>query len=70
MEVALDSKINFKMEFKNGRKNDGWKNKQDIRFIDSTYNDLFKMFKGGFIQVGYPNETVIKQCVFIDPYHT
>lgn len=45
-------------------------NKQDIRFIDSRYRDLFKLPNGGFIQVSYPDETVIKQCVFIDPYHT
>lgn len=41
-----------------------------IRFIDSSYNDLFMLPNGGFIQVSYPDETVIKQCVFIDPYHT
>ena len=45
-------------------------NKQDIRFIDSRYRDLFKLPNGGFIQVDYPDETVLKQCVFIDPYHT
>lgn len=45
-------------------------NKQDIRFIDSHYHDLFKLPNSGFIQVDYPNETVLKQCVFIDPYHT
>lgn len=42
----------------------------DIRFIDSRYNNLFMLPNGGFIQVEYPEETVIKQCVFIDPYHT
>ena len=26
-------------------------NKQDIRFIDSRYRDLFKLPNGGFIQV-------------------
>ena len=46
------------------------KNKQDIRFIDSRYNELFKLPDGGFIQVDYPKETVIKQCVFIDQHHT
>ena len=44
--------------------------KQDIRFIDSRYNELFKLPNGGFIQVDYPDETVLKQCVFINPYHT
>ena len=46
------------------------KNKQDIRFIDSRHNELFKLSNGGFIQVDYPKETVIKQCVFIDQHHT
>lgn len=41
-----------------------------IRFIDSRYNDLFMLPNGGYIQVEYPEETVLKQCVFIDPYHT
>ena len=41
-----------------------------IRFIDSSYNDLFMLPNGGFIQVNYPEETVLKPCVFIDPYHT
>ena len=43
---------------------------QEIRFIDSRYNDLFWLPNGGFIQVDYPDETVIKQCVFVNPYHT
>ena len=41
-----------------------------IRFIDSSYNALFMLPNGGFIQVNYPEETVLKPCVFIDPYHT
>lgn len=43
---------------------------EDIRFVDSRYNDLFMLPNGGFIQMKYPEETVLKQCVFIDPYHT
>ena len=43
---------------------------EDIRFIDSRYNDLFKLPNGGFIQVDYPDETVIKKCTAIGSHHT
>lgn len=43
---------------------------KDIRFIDSHYKDLFRVPDGGFIQINYPDETVLKQCTFIDEYHT
>lgn len=43
---------------------------EDIRFIDSHYNDLFKLPNGGFIQVDYPDETVIKKCTAIGSHHT
>ncbi len=43
---------------------------KDIRFIDSHYTDLFRVPDGGYIQVDYPDETVIKPCKFLDEYHT
>lgn len=43
---------------------------KDIRFIDSHYNDLFRVADGGCIQIDTGNETVIKPCTFIDEYHT
>lgn len=43
---------------------------KDIRFIDSHYNDLFRVPDGGCIQIHYPDETVVKPCKFIDEYHT
>ena len=43
---------------------------KDIRFIDSHYNDLFRIPDGGHIQIDYGNETVVKPCTFIDEYHT
>lgn len=45
-------------------------NGQDIRFIDSHYKDLFRIPDGGFIQIERPGETVVRQCAFIDEYHT
>ena len=44
--------------------------KRSIRFIDSNYNDLFRIPDGGCIQIHYPDETVIKPCKFINEYHT
>lgn len=43
---------------------------KEIRFIDSHYNNLFKITDGSCVQIHYPNETVIKPCKFIDEYHT
>ena len=43
---------------------------KDIRFIDSHYKDLFRVPDGGYIQIHYPDETVVKPCKFIDEYHT
>lgn len=43
---------------------------QDIRFINSRFQDLFMLPNNHYIQVDYPEETIIKRCVFIDPYHT
>ena len=43
---------------------------KDIRFINSQYQDLFRIPDGGCIQVDYPDETVVRPCTFIDEYHT
>ena len=43
---------------------------KDIRFIDSHYKDLFRIPDGSYIQIHYPDETVVKPCKFIDEYHT
>lgn len=43
---------------------------KDIRFIDSRYKDLFHIPDGGYVQINYPDETVVKPCKFIDEYHT
>ena len=41
-----------------------------IRFIDSNYNNLFKVPDGGRIKVTYPDgEVAEKVCRYIDEYH-
>ena len=46
------------------------RSEKGIRFIDSKYNDLFRIPDGGLIQIEYPNDKP-KHCVcrYIDPYH-
>lgn len=43
---------------------------KDIRFIDSHYQDKFRLPDGGYIQIDYGSESVVKRCSFIDEYHT
>lgn len=43
---------------------------REIRFINSSYDDLFRIPDGGTIQIEFPNETVIKNCKYVDDYHT
>jgi len=44
--------------------------KDDIRFIDSSYNELFRIPNGGRIEVEYSDQTFSAPCRFIDEYHT
>ena len=44
--------------------------KNDIRFINRHYDELFRIPDGGAIQIQYPEETVIKNCIYHDDYHT
>lgn len=43
---------------------------KDIRFIDSRYNELFRIPDGEYVQVNFPSETIIKPCKYLDDYHT
>lgn len=43
---------------------------RDIRFINSHYDELFRIPNGGAIQIQFPDETVIKSCFYRDDYHT
>lgn len=45
--------------------------RKKIRFIDSSYHDLFQIYDGESIEIKYPDrETVKRECTFIDEYHT
>ena len=43
---------------------------KEIRFINSNYDDLFRIADGATIQIAFPTETIIKACKYIDDYHT
>lgn len=43
--------------------------KNDIRFIDSRYNELFRIPDGGYIKVEYPDRQFSVKCEHIDAYH-
>ena len=43
--------------------------KDDIRFIDSSYTELFRIPDGGKIEVEYPDRTFSARCKYIDDYH-
>lgn len=42
----------------------------DIRFIDSRYQELFRIPDGGTIQLDYPDRHYAAKCRHIDDYHT
>ena len=44
--------------------------KDDIRFINSGYDEQFRIPDGGTIQVEYPDRTFSAKCEYIDDYHT
>ena len=43
--------------------------KDDIRFINSSYDEQFRLPNGGKIEVGYPDRTFSAKCEYIDDYH-
>lgn len=43
---------------------------KEIRFINSRYDDMFRIPDGATIQIEFSNEKVIKVCRYIDDYHT
>ena len=44
--------------------------KDDIRFINSSYDEQFRLPNGGKIEVEYPDRTFSAKCEYIDEYHT
>lgn len=44
---------------------------KEIRFIDSQYNELFRIKDGEIITVKFPDDTSLdRKCKYIDDYHT
>lgn len=43
--------------------------KDDLRFIDSGYQEQFRIPNGGTIEIEYPDRTVSAKCEYIDDYH-
>lgn len=43
--------------------------KNDIRVIDSSYNEQFRIPDGGYLQVTYPDHVFSVKCEHIDDYH-
>ena len=43
--------------------------RDDLRFIDSGYNEQFRLPNGGRIEVEYPDRTFSAPCEYIDDYH-
>ena len=43
--------------------------KDDLRFIDSSYIELFRIPNGGKIEVEYPDRTFSARCEYLDDYH-
>ena len=46
------------------------KQEKSIRFINSRYDELFRIPEGGTIQVTFPDRQFIEKCWYIDDYHT
>ena len=44
--------------------------RDDIRFINSSYDEQFRLPNGGKIEVEYPDRTFSARCEYIDDYHT
>ena len=44
--------------------------RDDIRFINSGYEEQFRLPNGGKIEVEYPDRTFSAKCEYIDDYHT
>ena len=42
---------------------------KDIRVIDSSYNEQFRIPDGGYLQVTYPDHVFSVKCEHIDDYH-
>ena len=50
-------------------KNDKADETRMIRFIDPNYREMFQIPDDAYVEVKYPNSTVIVACRYMDEYH-
>ena len=43
---------------------------RDIRFINSSYDTLFRIPDGGIVEVQFPDRAFSAKCEYLDDYHT
>ena len=48
---------------------DRLKEDRSIRFIDSGYDELFRIPNGGTVEVSFPDRKFVEKCFYIDDYH-
>ena len=70
-QVGLTSLKNFPMSdiYRRSIREPDTLPKNDLRFINSGYDEQFRIPDGGTIQVEYPDRTFSVRCEYIDDYH-
>ena len=48
---------------------DRLKEDRSIRFINSSYDELFRIPNGGTVEVSFPDRKFVEKCFYIDDYH-
>lgn len=48
---------------------DRLKEDRSIRFINSSYDELFRIPNGGTVEVAFPDRKFVEKCFYIDDYH-
>lgn len=65
---TLDQFPEARRAYRKDHKQDG--HDHSIRFINSSYDERFRIPDGGTIRTQYPDEVLIQKCEYIDDYHT
>ena len=63
LEQLKDAKRTYR------RENDGAPKDRSIRFITSSYDELFRIPDGGKVQIEYPDRSFVAPCLYLDDYH-
>lgn len=64
LEKIQDARRSYRREHKDDSHD------HSIRFITSSYDELFRIPNGGTVQVQYPDRSFIARCEYVDDYHT